>query len=239
MKILQLSKCAKWAGVSIIMVMLLASGCALFSSEPEPLPPPEPENQAPVIHSITAETELLLSASSQIICDASDTDGDELNYWWSADKGMIRGEGDNITWIAPDIIGDYIIEVMASDGKGGETVDSITITVAAEPNQPPVVTAINVTLPDKPTITIGEPQEQLKISRWKPAKIECIAEDPNDDELSYIWLATGGRIQGEGNKVDWIAPPIADKFLVTVRVMDSNGSEVEDSVEFEVLCCGH
>ena len=218
--------------------MLFTSGCALFSSEPEPLPPPEPENQAPVIHSITAEKEVLLSASSQIICDASDTDGDELNYWWSADEGMIRGEGDNITWIAPDIAGDYTIEVMVSDGKGGETVDSVTITVAAEPNQPPVITALNITLPDKPTITLSDPQQQLKISRWKAAEIECIVEDPNDDELEFIWMATGGNISGEGNKVDWIAPSIADIFVITVKVMDVEGSEAEASVELEVLCCG-
>ena len=213
-----------------ITVLLTGSACTLISPPPEPPPPEEPQNQAPVIDSITAIKETIASSECLVFCRASDADGDALDYWWSADGGMIEGEGDSITWIASGIAGDYTVRVMVTDGNGGEAIDSVTITVTSKPNQPPVI--IGLTRDGNP----AKEEERLRI--WRDTTIECIAEDPDGDELSFIWSATSGTVKGEGNEVKWIAPGIAGDHTITVRVSDGRGGEAEASMQFKVLCCG-
>ena len=227
----RLYRWSKLAAFLIIIVTLLSSACTLFSPPPPP-PPPEPENQPPLINGMTAPTEVISSTESQILCEASDADGDNLSYWWSApDGGMFKGEGDNVTWVAPEIAGNYNVKVMVSDGEGGEAIDSVTIAVTSKPNQPPVI--INLTRDGEPL------DEENRLRIWRTVTIECFAEDPDGDELSFIWSATGGKIQGEGDKVGWTAPGVAENYTITVKVSDGRGGEAEATMEFEVLCCGH
>ena len=220
--------------------MILSSGCTLiFPPPPATPPPPEQENQSPAIHSVTADEEVTPSSSSLILCAATDADGDALTYWWSGDSGAISGEGNEVTWTAPEVAGSYIVKVMVTDGRGGEATDTITITVTSEPNNPPVVTGFNVTPPNKPPVTVGLAGDRIKVSRYRTARVRCIVEDQDGDELNYIWSATGGKVDGEGADVQWIAPSQAANHVVTVIVSDGKGGEAEASVNFEVLCCGH
>ena len=219
----------KLAILLFIIVLLPGTACTLISPPPEP-PPPEPQNQAPFVNSVTAKNEITASSECLVSCQATDADGDALDYWWSADGGMIEGEGDTVIWIAPDIASDYTVKVVVTDGNGGEAIDSVTITVTSKPNQPPVI--VGLTRDGNP----AKEEERLRI--WKYTIIECIAEDPDGDELSFIWLATSGTVKGEGNKVKWIAPGVAGDNTVTVRVSDGRGGEAEASMQFDVLCCG-
>jgi len=217
----QLHSWSKLAIFSITVVLLLSSACT------------PPANQPPVINSITAPQKVNPSTECQISCEATDADGDTLSYIWSADNGTIEGEGNSITWVAPDTGGDYTIGVTISDGKGGEAADFVTITVPSGPNHPPVI--IGLTIDGNPPD--GENQH-LRI--WRTVTIECIAEDPDGDELSYSWpRPTGGKIQGEGAQVGWTAPGVPEDYTVTVIVTDGRGGEAEASVDFTVLCCSH
>lgn len=220
----------KLAILLFIIVLLPGTACTLISPPPEPPPPEEPQNQAPVVNSVTTEKEITASSECLVSCRATDADGDALDYWWSADGGIIKGEGDSVTWIAPDIAGDYTVKVMVTDGNGGEAIDSVTIAVTSKPNHPPVI--VGLTRDGNP----AKEQERLRI--WKYAIIECIAEDPDGDGLSFIWLATSGTVKGIGDKVQWIAPGRTGDYTVTVRVSDGRGGEAEASMEFKVLCCG-
>jgi len=106
-------------------------------------------------------------------------------------------------------------------------------------NSAPVITSITVLLPHAPLITIGEKEEPIKISRWNTAEIECIAEDSDDDELTFNWSATGGKITQRRNIIGWTAPAVADNYTVTVNISDGMGGETEASMVFNALCCGH
>ncbi|HEU65172.1 MAG TPA: hypothetical protein ENN57_00720, partial [Chloroflexi bacterium] len=65
-------------------------------------------NHPPVITSLEAEADRVFpSGSIQVTCIATARDGDELSYEWWASKGEIDGEGDTITWTAPDDEGLY------------------------------------------------------------------------------------------------------------------------------------
>ena len=208
--------------------MLLSSACTLFS--PPPPPPPPPLNQFPIIDSLAAEKEVLTSSESQITCKATDADGDILTYRWSTDGGTIKGEGNSITWVAPDIPDDYTVKVVVIDGKGGEATKSTTITVISKPNHPPVI--IKLTKDGNP------PDDENRAREWTTTTLQCIAEDPDGDKLSYLWRSTGGKISGNGNTVGWTAPGVTGEYKVTVIVTDGRGSQAEKFITFKVLCCG-
>ena len=103
--------------------------------------------------------------------------------------------------------------------------------ITGEPNQPPVITSLTID---------GEPakkEETEQIKVWITKTIECIAEDPDGDQLRYTWSATGGKIQRDGAKIGW-TPGQAGNYKVIVTVTDDKGGEAQASVNFHVLCCG-
>jgi len=222
---LNMSQLHSWPELAIFLItsmLLLSSACT-----------PEPANQLPTINSITAPEKVNSLTECQISCEATDADGDTLNYTWTAEGGMIKGDGASVTWVAPDTGGDYTIGVTISDGKGGEAANSVAITVISGPNHPPVINGL--------TIDGNPPNGENQVVRiWRTVTIECTAEDPDGDELSYSWpRPTGGKIQGEGAQVGWTAPGVPEDYTVTVIVTDGRGGKAEASVDFTVLCCGH
>ena len=62
--------------------------------------------------------------TATITCEATDPDGDELTYTWSAERGNISGEGVTVYWVAPNEYGEFAITVTVSDGRGGEATES-------------------------------------------------------------------------------------------------------------------
>jgi hypothetical protein len=167
-------------------------------------------NHRPIVNSLAAEPERVLPRGScQIVCNATDPDGDELSYGWSADGGGITGEGATVTWTAPSSVGSCNVTVMVIDGRGGGVADYVTITVRT--NSPPT---INSLIADADWIL---PLGSLNVT--------CDASDPDGDELSYEWTATGGDIFGTGAAVNWTAPQDVGVYNVTVVVADGHGRE--------------
>jgi len=232
----------RWYKILLLLVaalFLTGSVVACLPTRPEPrappppsTPPEPPENQAPVIKSIKSEKEVLISSEAQIVCEATDGDSSELRYYWSVGSGMIKGEGSTITWIAPETPGVYNIDVMVVDDNGGQATSSVTVSVVGTPNKPPFVKDMTVE---------GSPPNEgsLKLRIWRTVTIQCIAEDPEGDKLSYVWSATGGKIQGQGDTVGWIAPGVAGEYTITVTVRDDRGGQATSSLGFEVVCCGY
>jgi hypothetical protein len=212
----------------VITALLLSSACTL-SPEPPP-PPPPPPNQSPVIDSLTAEKEVTTSSESQMVCKADDPDGDTLTYQWSADGGTIKGAGSSVAWVAPDTAGNYNIKVTVADGKGGTASQSITIAAISKPNQPPVISGL--------TIDGSPPGEENRVKQWITKTIHCDAQDPDGDQLTYLWRATGGKVTGTGDTVGWTSPGVNGVYTITVVVTDSRDGKAEASIVFKVICCG-
>jgi hypothetical protein len=167
-------------------------------------------NHRPAIISLGAEPEgVLPRGSCQIVCNATDRDGDELSYNWSASEGNISGAGVTVNWTAPPFLGSYNVTVIVTDGRGGEVTDYVTITVTA--NRPPTITSL---IADTGwTLPLGTVQ------------VTCDASDPNYDELSYEWTATAGSILGTSTVVNWIAPKGVGAYNVTAVVKDGYGGK--------------
>jgi len=92
-------------------------------------------NQSPIISSLTANPLGILNGGTTLLtCVANDPDGDVVTYSWSASAGSVSGVGNKVTWIAPNKSGSFNITVLVSDGKGGQTQGSVTVTVSATTN---------------------------------------------------------------------------------------------------------
>ena len=56
-------------------------------------------------------------------------------------------------------------------------------------------------------------------------QVTCVASDPDNDNLTYTWAASGGTLSGEGATVTWATPEKLGGYEMTVRVRDSKGGE--------------
>jgi len=170
-----------------------------------------PANHPPSIIGIEAKQDVISPMSSCLIeCVVSDEDGDELSYEWSAREGKILDvNGATIAWSAPKEEGIYNIRVTVADGNGGEATGYVTIIV--KNNNPPAITSLAA--------------DKDWLNPLDSCVIKCDAEDPDDDELSYEWLCSGGDISGTGGTVNWTAPDKVGLWDITVIVTDGYGGQ--------------
>ena len=101
-------------------------------------PPPPPANRPPRVTLTCDPCEIMVGEESQLRADASDPDGDALEYRWSAPAGDFQGEANRATrpWQAPDEPGRVPVTVTVDDGRGGTASDTVTIDVTAPPPPP-------------------------------------------------------------------------------------------------------
>jgi hypothetical protein len=202
---------------------------------PAPTSTQSTENNPPVIETIEAQQPVSPLDSVQVRCIASDPDGDTLFYSWTPHSGSIDGQGDTITWTAPDTPGNYDISATVRDGRGAEVTDSLTIVVSTVINQPATISMI-VTPKSGPRISDSSSDEPIDVTRWSTSTIECLAIDPEGGDLQFAWSTTGGKIQGEGTTIQYIATTTGN-HSVTVVVTDSTGRETVGTVYFYIPCC--
>jgi hypothetical protein len=166
-------------------------------------------NHRPAIAGLEAPEMVVPSGTCQVVCIASDPDGDALSYNWSASGGSISGGGAAINWTAPELLGSYNVAVRVTDGRGEEVAKQIAIEVRA--NRAPTIDSL---LAD---IDWTTPSGTIQLT--------CAASDPDDDVLTYQWTATAGDISGTGSVVNWTAPQEVGVYNVTVVVKDGHESE--------------
>jgi hypothetical protein len=67
--------------------------------------------------------------TSVVECVASDINKDSLSYTWKASGGKIIGGGPKIEWLAAGDAGSYTITCDVSDGRGGTSSLTVSVTV--------------------------------------------------------------------------------------------------------------
>jgi hypothetical protein len=189
-------------------------------------------NGAPAIISLTADADWITALGNlQLTCGASDPDGDELNYDWSATAGSISGTGPAVTWTAPSTTGTYNLTVMVRDTYGDSTTGTITVSVLT--GRPPVIETLLITAehcylkPYSGGYYVGKDQIYA---------IECVVADTNT-VLSYEWSCTGGELAGEGSLISWTAADAVAEVAVTVTVSDISGSSASEDIALTVVSC--
>ena len=145
--------------------------------------------------------------------NSSDPDGDSLIYQWmltDIPSGSAADLTDTTTatpTFVADVAGLYVAQLTISDGRGGSTTASVTVTVTLG-NRPPTVsiaaTATSGTVPLSVTLT-------------------ATASDPDQDPLIYTWdFGDGTTTSGDAIQVHTYT--VARRYAATVTVSD--GQEV-------------
>ncbi|MBN1690636.1 MAG: PKD domain-containing protein [Dehalococcoidia bacterium] len=204
-----------------------------------PPTPAQPSIAQPVIMDIAGAQEWHPNEEGPLICACSDPDGNPLTYYWTAEKGIIKGEGQRVSWAPPEELGEYEITLKVTNDKGGEAVYSKKFTVVAPP-PPPVDTTVYLKLTPPATNSATEFRQVKGLST---PEIQCVvAGDPS--EYTFTWAANAGKLmadgleEGKASRVGWIAPNQAGKYTVSVMVFDNAGNKAVGEVNLEVLCCG-
>ena len=101
-------------------------------------------------------------------------------------------------------------------------VDTVTpeLDVSAAANQQPVITQLKA--------------DEGSLSPKQSCRIECRAEDPDGDSLSYEWSAVKGDISGTGPVITWTAPGRDGSYDIAVLVSDAQGGEATRAVTIDV-----
>ena len=226
--------------------MLIWTGCAAPKSPAAIEPASEPLNNPPVISSLTADQQIVQPLGTVLLnCQASDPESDNLSYRWTSSGGLLDGSANKVSWTAPKDPGSYKVTVVVSDGNGGAATADALITVPEKPNNAPVISAIKFTRPGRMAITVKtNPTEkeakdtpELVIRKYETADVVCLATDPDKDQLTYIWKATGGKIVGAGPNIQWLAAGDAGTYTINCTVADGNGGTASFTVTISVHCC--
>jgi hypothetical protein len=87
-------------------------------------------NLPPVINTATADPNLIAAnESTPLTVDATDPDGDLLQYSFSATEGTVTGTGASVVYTAPDHLAAVTVSVTVDDGDGHTVSAEIPITV--------------------------------------------------------------------------------------------------------------
>ena len=214
---------------SVIRMCLATAGAALLLLAPSCT---TVANRRPVVASLEAEAEWIAPLGSlQLTCTASDSDGDQLSYEWTANGGSITGTGPQVIWTAPQEVGMYDITVVVDDGRDEKITKSLSLIASNGP--PPSIQDL--------TVTAREPKylkttaAGYKVGKTKEYYIECLASGSGG--LIYEWSCDGGEISGAGSVITWIAPDTSGDVTVAVKVFDDAANWVSRKVIFQVVSC--
>lgn len=64
--------------------------------------------------------------------------------------------------------------------------------------------------------------------------VYCTATDLDNDNLNYQWSDSQGTISDTSAFIKWVAPVVADSYIIRCNVSDNNGGVVSDSILIEV-----
>ena len=108
----------------LLAVTLMLSNCSDDVMEPQP-------NQSPQITSVTAAPlSLAPGQTATVTVVASDPDGDNLSYSYTAVGGTVTGNTATALFTAGPNAGNAAVTVLVSDGQGGSVNGSVSLNVA-------------------------------------------------------------------------------------------------------------
>lgn len=157
---------------------------------------------------------------------SSDPDGDILSYLWIAPSGITLSSNtaSNPTFTAPEVINDseYIFSLVVNDGTVNSASDQIIVTVR-QVNKVPVANAGN----------------DQSVNEGTLVHLDGIGSyDPDNDALSYFWVAPSGITLSSNNSPDptFTAPEVMmnTDYVFSLIAGDAHDNSVADQVTITV-----
>ena len=185
-----------------------------------PVTEAETPNTAPHIEAIQVSSGSMYAHDTcSLVCQASDPDGEELVYSWSATGGELETMQAHARWTAPAASGQYALMVEVADGNGGS--DAMVTIVEVLRNEAPVIDGLwterDILLPGETTT------------------LTCTAHDDDGHPLTYQWSCSAGRLESSASQAAWTAPTAPGTYLATVCASDGYGGSRTESILINVL----
>ncbi|MBU2492893.1 MAG: hypothetical protein KJ571_09740 [Bacteroidetes bacterium] len=184
--------------MKLFLILILSASIFFICCEEKTNPVIVDKNNPPKIISLTSQSNTAGGLDLiQLVCLASDIDGDKLEYSWSAINGSISGNGSIVYWSAPNALGNYLIICTVNDNKGGTVSDSIVINVETLSNLPLQITQIKLL-------------NQGRIENGQIVEIMSETNKIESESLKYKWNIHGGSF---------------DSFISTEKILKFNPLE--------------
>ena len=198
----------------------MVAGCGTVDgADGQSINAPSGSNSAPVILGVTVAPERVRPGDRcQLVCQATDEDGDTLIYTWTVGQATISGKGAAVEWTAPSTEGLFRVSVTVDDGRGGTDEHAVSLTVKS--NSAPEFKSI--------------PSFPQAVRPGASVVVSCPAVDADGDDITYEWQAAFGEIRGEGDTITWIAPTDLGSYVVTVFARDAHGGDSRRDVLISV-----
>lgn len=171
--------------------------------------------------------EVPASFEMPLICRANTEDFGSQVFLWSASGGIIRGDGSSVRWQAPELPGEYIIDVKGANTGGMEQCGKIIANVLPfYRTKIDLEPCVNFELP---LFGCGSASAVSMVRPLTTAVLKCEMPMPLIKKYRYAWQSNGGKFQGQGVKegiareVGWVAPGMAGDYTVTVTATDEWG----------------
>lgn len=187
-----------------------------------------PANSWPALTLKAERTELIHGESITIVAEANDLDDDLLQYRWFTSAGSIVGEGPTVE-LRTESIGlnarslSFLVGVEVADGRGGVARQALAFSLKP-PNRVP---------------TVSLRAEKRELVRGEELVLHAEASDPDGDPLEFQWSATGGTVDGDGQRVTLKTEKLtlekeSDFVTVTLKVTDGSGGTATDTLAIRV-----
>ncbi len=187
-------------------------------------PPPPPPNHAPTVTVTANPTKVFAGSNDSIVlqAQAADADNDPLNYKWTATGGAVEGTGAETRWNSAGVApGKYTITTAVDDGRGGTANATTEVTVEQKPNTAPVVSSCAA---NPSTITVGQ-----------QSTVTTTATDADNDQLTYSYTTSGGKVTGSGASVQFDSTGVAPgTYTITCSASDGRGGEGHSTTQVTV-----
>ena len=159
---------------------------------------------------------------------SKDADGTIASYSWTKISGPAQGtiviSSNAITAVNSLTQGTYVFKLLVTDNNGASAADTVTVTVNAAPNQPPVANAGS-----SKTITLPVNSASLDGTQ---------SSDPDGTIASYNWAQISGpstaTITGATTATPTVSALVAGQYVFQLLVTDNNGATATAQVKIIV-----
>ncbi len=180
-----------------------------------------PQNTAPVFES-TPQTVATIGQPYTYTAVANDIDGDTVRYSLAGAPATMSIDADSglVSWTPADgDVANHAVQVVATDGQGGETAQSFVLTAAPEApaNRSPLFVS-------QPELNFNLGTTAGASSTWE---YTALALDPENDPVTYALAdgPTGMTVDPATGLVSWhVTDSDLGQYPVTVQATDSAGN---------------